>query len=502
MQFLAERRQESGIIYCLSRASVEDLADRLRLDGFEAVPYHAGLDKTSRDQHQEQFLKDDVKIVVATIAFGMGVDKSNVRYVVHMDLPKNIESYYQETGRAGRDGMPSDALLFYSYGDVMKLESFVEVDGNVEQSEIMRKKLKEMSEFGELRTCRRKFLLNYFDEEAPDNCESCDICLADNNKFDGTEIAQKALSAVKRLDEGFGMNYVVDFLRGSKSEKIRPPHKALPTYGVGDDISKEDWLQYIRDLIHLGLLRKSNGQYPVLQLTEKSIPVLKGQEKVTLIQIVDPDLLVKESVTHQSDAELFERLRALRNQTAKREGIPPYIIFSDATLHEMATFFPQTMEELARIGGFGAMKLKNYGQEFLSATVSYCEEKQLASKMHLKTGNSKSKRRSKQGSNGKSETRTTSLELFKSGKSIREIADYRNLHFNTIENHLTHFILDGTISITDLVDPPKIDNIKKAIVSEGESNALKPIKESLGEDYSYGENRAVQNYMIFMQNQG
>jgi ATP-dependent DNA helicase RecQ len=239
LAFLDKRKAESGIIYCLSRKSTEELAADLKSEGFAAEAYHAGLDNAVKARNQEAFLRDEVKIIVATIAFGMGINKSNVRYVVHMNLPKNIEGYYQETGRAGRDGLPSDAMLYFSAGDA-------KVEGNPEQSRIMLKKLDDMVNYCQLQTCRRQYLLQYFDEEAPDNCGSCDVCLTEVTRFDGTLIAQKALSAVSRLKERFGGNYVIDFLRGSKSEKIWGEHKQLKTYGVGADISKANWQQYFR----------------------------------------------------------------------------------------------------------------------------------------------------------------------------------------------------------------------------------------------------------------
>jgi ATP-dependent DNA helicase RecQ len=283
LDFLGDKKDESGIIYCLSRKSVENLAADLKAIGYSAEAYHAGLDNAVKAKNQEAFLRDDVKIIVATIAFGMGINKSNVRYVVHMDLPKNIEGYYQETGRAGRDGLASSALLFYSPGDAIKLKGFVSIDGDPEQTRVMLSKLDDMAKYCQLPTCRRKFLLNYFDEPAADHCGSCDVCLSEITKFDGTLIAQKALSAVYRLKERFGATYVIDFLRGSKNEKIREDHKGLKTYGVGKDISKADWQRYLRELVALGYLQFTQTEYPVLQLTPKSNAVLKGEEKVDLI---------------------------------------------------------------------------------------------------------------------------------------------------------------------------------------------------------------------------
>ncbi|HVE57565.1 MAG TPA: RecQ family ATP-dependent DNA helicase, partial [Pyrinomonadaceae bacterium] len=285
LDYLETKRDESGIIYCLSRNSTESLASDLRDEGYNALPYHAGLDKATRDKNQEFFLKDEVKIIVATIAFGMGIDKSNVRFVVHCDLPKNIESYYQETGRAGRDGLESEALLFFSWADVVKLKGFAEVEGNKSQTDIMLRKLSQMGEFGDLKTCRRKFLLSYFGEALPDDCGNCDNCGKEFERFDGTVIAQKALSAVYRTNQRMGLGYLVDFLRGSQSQKIWDEHKNLKTYGVGADVSKNQWFEYFRDLISQGFLKQSDGQFPIIQLTEKSLDVLKGNVAVELIKV-------------------------------------------------------------------------------------------------------------------------------------------------------------------------------------------------------------------------
>ncbi|MFZ6013458.1 MAG: DNA helicase RecQ, partial [Bacteroidota bacterium] len=281
-QFLSTRKEESGIIYCLSRKSTEQVAENLVSNGFQALPYHAGLERDQRTRHQEMFLRDEVKIMVATIAFGMGIDKSNVRYVVHMDLPKNVESYYQETGRAGRDGLESEALLFYSFGDVHKLKRFAQIEGNEEQTEVFLKKLDQMGRFGELVTCRRKYLLNYFDETSDDYCGNCDICLSTAELYDATIVAQKVISAIIRLEERFGSGYVIDFLRGSNNAKMLEEHKALKTYAVGADIGKTEWNRIIRELTERGYLAKTGGMYPVLKTTEKSNLVIKGLEKVML----------------------------------------------------------------------------------------------------------------------------------------------------------------------------------------------------------------------------
>ena len=299
VDYLEQHKEDSGIIYCLSRNATEKLAEDLKADGFNAEAYHAGLDKTTRDQRQDLFLKDDINIMVATIAFGMGINKSNVRYVIHADLPKNIEGYYQETGRAGRDGLPSEAILFYGPGDVMKLKNFAQIDNNPEQTKILLDKLDKMVAFCETKQCRRKYLLNYFGEQAPDYCGTCDTCIHKPELSDQTIVAQKIMSAVARVNERFGLGYIVDLLRGSNSEKIRPEHKELKVYGIGKDKPRDEWMHYTRELLSSGYLQMSDNQYPVLQLTEKSKGVLFQGEKVFLHAPIQITTTTKEPVVFQ-----------------------------------------------------------------------------------------------------------------------------------------------------------------------------------------------------------
>ena len=491
LDFLKTHPEESGIIYTLSRASAEGLAASLKADGYDVLPYHAGLDRDVREKHQDLFIKDEVKIITATIAFGMGIDKSNVRFVVHMDLPKNIEGYYQETGRAGRDGLKSDALLFYSYADVMKLQKFVEVENNEQQSQIMLKKLHEMAEYGDLRTCRRKYLLNYFDEAAEDDCGSCDVCLNEQERFDGTVIAQKALSAVARLEQRFGAGYVIDFLKGSKSEKIREQHKELKTYGVGADLSKTEWNHYIKDLLHLGYLSKADAQFPVLKLTEKSLPVLKGEEKVMLFTLPEDGYQTSSEPRQElpMEAGLFDQLKLLRKRLAVDENVPPYIIFSDATLQELATFMPLSMEDLGEISGFGAVKLEKYGEPFLEKVVDYCNSKGLQSLM-----DKKQKKRKKKKTNLTTPTKIESLKLLREGNTLEDIAAKRGLAMSTVESHINDCVLDGSVDLLEIMPQTLIDEIMPAI-KENDIPGIKPVKEKLRDDITYGQIRAVYNFL-------
>ncbi|MDQ3635290.1 MAG: DNA helicase RecQ [Acidobacteriota bacterium] len=491
LEFLEDRKEQSGIIYCLSRASTESLAMDLKDEGFSALPYHAGLNRETRQKNQELFLNDEVKIITATIAFGMGIDKSNVRFVVHMDLPKNVESYYQETGRAGRDGLESDALLFFSWADVIKLKGFAEVENNQQQTDIMLKKLNQMGDFGEMKTCRRRFLLRYFDEKSNKDCGHCDNCNTDYEKIDGTIIAQKALSAIARTNQIFGQSYLIDFLRGSKSQKIKDYHKNLPTYGVGADISKDEWFAYFKDLISQGIIGQTEGQYPTLFLTEESTVVLKGNQKVELFKVTakkeKKSSLVKE-VDLPYEEELFEILRNLRTAFAKDEGVPPYVVFSDATLVELATYLPLTESDMLKMSGVGDVKMQRYGMDFLNSVMVFCEENDLKSRIKLKAP--QRKKRTKRNNKG-DDTYSISLKMFKSGKSVDEVARERGLATSTIENHLCRFIPSGEIIVEDLVPIEKIDPIREAIFEMNAENGLSPIKEFLGDDFSYGEIRAV-----------
>jgi ATP-dependent DNA helicase RecQ len=494
LAFLEERKEDSGIIYCLSRKSTEGLAADLKEEGFSAEAYHAGMEHADKARNQEAFLRDDVKIIVATIAFGMGINKSNVRYVVHVDLPKNIEGYYQETGRAGRDGLPSDALLLYSYGDASKLQRFARVEGNEEQSAIMLKKLDDMVKYSQLQTCRRQFLMQYFDEDFPDNCGTCDICLSEYEKFDATLIAQKALSAVARLKERFGNTYVIDFLRGSKREKIREEHKQLKTFGVGADISRADWFRYMRELVTLGYLAVTDDEYPVLKLTDKSEAVLKGLEKVELIASQTIEEKQQEVIPYE--AGLLNELKLTRRDIAMNENVPAYIILSDAALMEMATYLPQTLEELRLISGFGDVKLARYGREFLIPVKNYCTKHGLSSRIKQKSPKRERKTRSERTSTSRrgNDTRVETFTLYRSGKSVAEIAAERGLATTTIEGHLSYFVQTGEIDVLEFVTEEKIPAIKDAVESYGHDR-LAPLKEILGEGYSYGEIRAVIGWM-------
>jgi len=386
LAFIRSRPNESGIVYCASRKSTESLARSLNEDGITAKPYHAGLTNTERTKHQDAFLRDDVRVITATIAFGMGINKPNVRFVVHYDLPKNIESYYQETGRAGRDGLPSECVLLFSPGDVAKQLHFIDQKTESE-ARIARAQLQQMVHYAETRDCRRVTLLDYFGETYPAagdgvegqkaplqvSCESCDNCLEPRETFDGTIHAQKFLSCVYRIHArhgfGFGLGHVVDVLRGADTEAIRQRgHNGLSTYGIGSELKRSEWQAIGRELLRLGLVDSAPGKFATLSLTPAGLETLRKRTSIVLTKQIE----ISEKASRrragaiECDEVLYERLRALRRQLADKREVPAYIIFSDVSLREMARKYPTNSIEFRRIPGVGEQKLKDFGETFLS----------------------------------------------------------------------------------------------------------------------------------------
>jgi ATP-dependent DNA helicase RecQ len=378
MAFLRGRPEEAGIVYALSRKRVGEVAEKLAEAGIKAAPYHAGLADSERHRVQEAFQRDDLRIVVATVAFGMGIDKSNVRFVVHYDLPRNIESYYQETGRAGRDGLPAEALLLFGYGDIAIGRALIESGGNAEQNRIELHKLNAMVGCAEALTCRRRVLLGYFGERLEEDCGNCDVCLNPPERYDATEEARKALSCVYRVGQRFGMGHVIEVLRGSQSQRIRAlGHDRLSTYGIGREISQDAWGSIIRQLVHLGYLEQDMGNYSVLRLAGKARPLLRGEERLVLARPRVRLIAAKKEAKRGReglayDEGLFQALRVLRKRLADEQQVPPFVIFGDATLVEMAACRPTDAEELARINGVGKHKLGRYGMEFLQVVREFC----------------------------------------------------------------------------------------------------------------------------------
>ncbi|AOF52987.1 ATP-dependent DNA helicase RecQ [Rodentibacter caecimuris] len=371
-RFVLAQKGKSGIVYCNSRNKVERIAESLRNKGISAAAYHAGMETAQRERVQQDFQRDNVQVVVATIAFGMGINKSNVRFVAHFDLPRSIESYYQETGRAGRDDLPAEAVLFYEAADYAWLQKILLEKPETPQRQIEQHKLEAIGEFAESQTCRRLVLLNYFGEHRQTPCNNCDICLDPPKKYDGLVDAQKVMSAIYRVGQCFGAQYVIGVLRGMQNQKIlERQHDKLSVYGIGKDKSKEHWQSVIRQLIHLGFIQQVIGEFnTTLQLTENAKPVLKGEVPLELAM---PRISAISKMAHNPqrnavlnyDKDLFARLRFLRKQIADKENIPPYIVFNDATLQEMAQYMPTSNIEMLQINGVGTIKLERFAQPFI-----------------------------------------------------------------------------------------------------------------------------------------
>ena len=370
--FVAAQKGKSGIVYCNSRHKSEKIAEALKKRGISAEFYHAGMAFSERERVQRAFQRDDIQVVVATIAFGMGINKSNVRFVAHFDLSRSIEAYYQETGRAGRDDLPAEAVLFYEPADYGWLHKILMEEPESSQRDIKQHKLEAIGEFAESQTCRRLVLLNYFGENRQTPCHNCDICLDPPQKYDGLLDAQKILSTIYRTGQRFGMQYIIGVLRGLNNQKIREyQHDKLSVYGIGKDKSKEYWQSVIRQLIHLGIINQIMNEVGLqLQLTESARPILRGEVPLELAMprlsaITTLSAPQKSAVTNY-DKSLFARLRFLRKQIADRENIPPYIVFSDATLQEMSRYLPTTKAEMLQINGVGAIKWERFAQPFMA----------------------------------------------------------------------------------------------------------------------------------------
>lgn len=377
--FLSEKGSESGIVYCLSRKRVEKVSEQLVEAGISAAPYHAGLSSGNRKKVQDDFLRDEVQIIVATVAFGMGIDKSNIRYVVHYDIPKNIESYYQETGRAGRDGLHSEALLLFGYGDIQVARGLIEKTRNPEHKRIELHKLNAMVGFAESLGCRRRVLLGYFGEKLEEDCGNCDICLNPPEMIDVTEDSRKALSCVYRVGQRFGAGHVIDVLRGSRKERVLSlGHDKLSTYGIGESESQEYWGGILRHLVHQGYLSQDVGNYSVLKLTDAAPPLLRGEKQFEMARprVRKTTEVKRKTIGREEpdyDMDLFELLRTMRKDIADRAGVPPFVIFHDRTLVELAAHRPKSLDNLMEIHGVGKSKCERYGNEILETVRRFSE---------------------------------------------------------------------------------------------------------------------------------
>ncbi|MEG9530800.1 DNA helicase RecQ [Mannheimia indoligenes] len=370
LKFINKQQGKSGIIYCNSRKKVEEITEKLASRNISVLGYHAGMSFEQREFVQNAFQRDDIQIVVATIAFGMGINKSNVRFVVHFDLPRSIESYYQETGRAGRDDLPSEAILFYDPSDYGWLQKILLEEPESEQRDIKQHKLHAIGEFAESQTCRRLVLLNYFGEHKQEDCKNCDICLDPPQKYDGLLDAQKVMSVIYRTGQIFGQHHIIAVLRGMNNLKIHEHnHDQLSVYGIGKEQSQHYWQNVVKQLIHLGLIYQNIANHSALQLTESARPFLRGEKPLQLALLrlgISATAFVQKQASHRYDKDLFARLRFLRKQIADKENIPPYIVFNDATLQEMAEFLPTSKVEMLEINGVGERKFERFGQAFMT----------------------------------------------------------------------------------------------------------------------------------------
>ena len=498
VQLLGEQPGASVIIYCQSRKSVDDLSEALKHNGIRALPYHAGLTNEQRNEHQARFIRDDVPVLVATIAFGMGISKPDVRAVIHYDLPRNLESYYQESGRAGRDGQAAQCIIFFSHGDRAKVEYLIAQKPDEQEQRIARQQLQQIVAYGESSACRRRVLLAYFGETLQSqNCGNCDNCLRpDTTMEDRTIDAQKFLSCVYRTQQRFGMRHIVDILRGANTQKIRDlSHNQLTTYGIGKGLSADEWVRLGRALLQQGLLNETSDGYPVLKLNKYSAEILRRQRSVELPST--PVRQEKASNTISSpmpalmpeEMGLFQRLRELRKQLADDQRVPPYVVFPDSSLHAMAQQRPQSEAQFARIPGVGSRKLAAYFTTFTDEIREYCMTHNLSMGMESQTMSSVAP------PVNSSVTRQLTLALYRQGLRVEEIARQRNLTPGTVMSHLIELIEAGeAIDVEELVQPEHYEVIVDALLQVG-SDALRPIKDFLGDEYSYDEIRLVRAWM-------
>ncbi len=500
VELLKEHKGESVIIYCFSRKDTESITDDLKHAGFRAAPYHAGLSGDVRSKTQEQFIRDQVSIIVATIAFGMGIDKPDVRLVVHMDLPKTVEGYYQETGRAGRDSLPSQCVLFYSYGDKRKQDFFInQIEDDAERA-LAEKKLAEVIAYGELRSCRRKFLLEYFGEPVDwENCGACDNCMqAPAEIHDATEIAQKILSAVLRTDERFGLAYICDVLRGSKQKRIlENHHENLSVYGVAKNTPLEQLREYVDILLQKNYLVKQPGEYPTIGVSNIGKAALRDRSPILLPKPRSFSESVLKKIVDDAVAyepELFEQLRQLRRSIAEEQNVPPFVIFGDKTLQEMAFVLPQSLPSLGKIFGVGERKLKQFGAQFLIVIQVYAKVHKMKEREQDSDADVPSSRTP--NVNRESSTFQKTKELLEQKKSIADIAKLRSLGESTVVGHILKLVEeDPDLDVTHLKpDAEKFAVIEKAFQSSP-TKLLTAVFNILEGKYTYEELRIARLFL-------
>jgi len=492
--FIHKHEKQSGIVYCQSRSGVDELTAKLKQDGYSVLPYHAGLNSQKRAINQEKFVRDDADIIVATIAFGMGINKPDVRYVVHYDLPKNIESYYQQIGRAGRDGQDADCLLLFGYGDTGKIRFFIEQMNNEHEKRLAAMHLSEMLALAETEDCRRVPLLEYFGEpQVSETCVKCDNCLNDDKqKSDLTVPAQKFLSCVHRTGQRFGAGHIVDVLRGSNAEKVlQNQHNLLSTYDIGNELNKKQWMTLSRQLIQKKLLQQDE-QFGGLKLTQLATDVLKGKVPFyAMLQQAAPEKSQRASTSDVTgNIDLVALLKTERKKSADKANVPPYAIFSDRSLQEMAYYLPHSEQSMLQIHGVGSAKLLKYAELFLSIIVDFCVQHDLHEISNMQTASSQVKKEIAKSSSAGSKTKEV-VEQFENGRSVADLARLLKVKDNTIYSHLYKYAQLGNklVKPERLIEEAKLtqEQVQEGIAAfeAHGSERLKPVFEALGEDIKY-----------------
>ncbi|MEG3843993.1 DNA helicase RecQ [Microcoleus sp. herbarium14] len=495
---IIQKKGGSGIIYCLSRKKVEEVAYKLQQSGIEALPYHAGMNNVDRTTNQTRFIRDDVQVMVATVAFGMGINKPDVRFVIHYDLPKNLEGYYQESGRAGRDNEPSHCTLFFGFGDVKTIDYIIDQKPDPQEQRIARQQLRRVINYAESSDCRRTVQLSYFGDSFPGNCGNCDNCCNKKPVEDWTLEAMKFLSCIARCQEKFGMNHIIDVLRGSKSQKVlQYQHNQLSTYGIGKDRSADDWKRLSRSLLNQGLLDEKTDGFPILKLNEKSWEIMKRQRAVEIAIEPQREVPGKTRSLAVEVEGLFAILRTLRKRIADEQFVPPYVVFADKSLRDMAEKRPQNLTEFEEVYGVGSNKRDKYGKVFLEAIRTFCQEQGLPTgAASVDVANPPIL------ANVASYSQMQTWELYRQGLTVQGIANARGMSPNTISGHLVELMDMGReVDINVLVESERQQAIVNAIEIIGDER-LRAIYEFLQEVYTFEEIKLVrawwrQNYVGF-----
>jgi ATP-dependent DNA helicase RecQ len=495
IRFLKDHKGKSGIIYCLSRKKVEEIAELLNVNGFKAVPYHAGLDPDVRVRNQDDFLNEEVDIVVATIAFGMGIDKPDVRFVVHYDVPKSLEGYYQETGRAGRDGLEGICLMFYSHNDLSKLEKFNK-DKSVQERENARVLLQEMEYYAESPVCRRRQLLHYFGEEFTEpNCESCDNCVHPRERFDGTQSVKLVLQSVQQTGERFGLSHLVHVLRGTEDDYVKSySHAELPVFGKGSEEDADFWKSVIRQTLIYQYLEKDIDNIGALRITEKGHKFLKHPHAIELARdhdfttdIEEEEVSDKAPVQAKAyDEKLFEILKNLRKHIAKAKDLPPYVIFQDPSLEEMATIYPTTKDEMAQVNGVGMGKVNRFGKEFIEIIKKYVEENDITTAAEVVV----------KSSVNKSKIKIFIIQQVDRKVDLEEIAESKNITFEELLTEMENICFSGTklnISyyIDQIIDKQKQEQIVDYFLNSESDSIEEALADEANADFTEEELRLM-----------